>query len=75
MMSKHYLGTFESNASKAFQIKLLPVSRALTTKSTMAVVEFYGGGGGEQDIRLATELVNDLIMHGWRDILEDHSTE
>lgn len=32
-------------------------------------------GGGEQDIRLATELVNDLIVHGWRDILEDHSTE
>ena len=73
-MNKHYLGTFQSNTSKAFQRKLLPVSRALTTESTMAVVEFYGGGG-EQDIRLATELVNDLIMHGWRDILEDHSTE
>ena len=74
MMSKHYLGTFQSNTSKAFRNKLLPVSRALTTKSTMCVVEFYGGGG-EQDIHLATELVNDLIMHGWRDILEDHSTE
>ena len=74
MMSKHYLGTFQTNTSTARQRKLLPVSRALTTKSTMAVVEFYGGGG-EQDIRLATELVNDLIMHGWRDILEDHSTE
>lgn len=74
MMSKHYLGTFQTNTSKAFRKKLLPVSRALTTESTMAVVEFYGGGG-EQDIRLATELVNDLIMHGWREILEDHSTE
>ena len=74
MMSKHYLGTFQTNTSKAFRKKLLPVSRALTARSTMAVVEFYGGGG-EQDIRLATELVNDLIMHGWRDILEDHSTE
>ena len=74
MMSKHYLGTFQSNTSKAFQRKLLPVSRALTTESTMCIVEFYGGGG-EQDIRLATELVNDLIMHGWREILEDHSTE
>ena len=74
MMSKHYLGTFQSNTSKAFRKKLLPVSRALTTESTMCIVEFYGGGG-EQDIRLATELVNDLIMHGWREILEDHSTE
>ena len=73
-MSKCYLGTFQTNTSKAFRKKLLPVSRVLTTESTMAVVEFYGGGG-EQDIRLATELVNDLIVHGWRDILEDHSTE
>ena len=73
-MNKHYLGTFRTTESTARQRKLLPVSRALTTESTMAVVEFYGGGG-EQDIRLATELVNDLIMHGWRDILEDHSTE
>ena len=73
-MNKHYLGTFQANTSKAFRKKLLPVSRVLTTESTMCVVEFYGGGG-EQDIRLATELVNDLIMHGWRQILEDHSTE
>ena len=74
MMSKHYLGTFQSNTSKVFRRKLLPVSRALTTKSTMAVVEFYGGGG-EQDIRLATDLANDLILHGWRDILEDKNSE
>ena len=74
MMSKHYLGTFQSNTSKAFRKKLLPVSRTLTAESTMCVVEFYGGGG-EQDIRIATDLVNDLILHGWRDILEDKNSE
>ena len=73
-MNKHYLGTFKVDESTRFRKKMLSVSRALLTKENMAVVEFYGGGG-EQDIRLATELVNDLVMHGWRDILEDHSTE
>ena len=43
MTNKHYLGTFQTNTSKAFRKKLLPVSRALTTESMMAVVEFYGG--------------------------------
>ena len=72
-MNKHYLGTFKVDESTRFRKKMLSVSRALLTKENMAVVEFYGGG--EQDIRLATDLVNDLILRGWRDILEDHSTE
>lgn len=69
-MSKCCLGTFQTNTSVERRRALHPVSRTLKTDSAMAVVEYFGGGGTEE-IKIAADLVNDLILSGWRDILEN----
>ena len=70
MKNKHYLGTFQSNASPDFARGIYPICRGMTTSDTFAVAEYIGGGGIEE-VQNATELMNYAILNGWRKVFEN----